>query len=290
MKFAFINAKRADFPVAWMCRRLEVSTSGFYNSLTSTESVKVRSDRRLGVAVRALHKASRGTYGSPRIHQDLLAQGVSVGRKRVARLMREHGLSGSRPRRFKRTTNSAHDRPLAANVVAREFSPPAPNQVWAADITYVRTWSGWVYLAVVLDLHSRRVVGWSVADHMRTDLVLNALTTACELRQPRPGLVVHSDRGSQYASNAYRKALEERGFVCSMSRKGDCWDNAVVESFFGTLKQELIYRHPWPTPNAVANAIADYIERFYNSRRRHSTLEYVSPLEYEMAHRLSMAA
>ena len=164
----------------------------------------------------------------------------------------------------------------------REFNPDAPNRVWAADLTYIRTWAGWLYLAVVIDLFSRRVVGWALADNMRTELVLAALGNAYEARRPPPGLIHHSDRGSQYASREYRRALETMGATCSMSRKGDCWDNAVVESFFGTLKQELLYRGTWSTIAVTNDAIVDYIERFYNVRRRHSTLDYISPLEYEL--------
>lgn len=282
MRFAFIRANRGDFPTAWMCRRLEVSTSGFHRWLTAAEPRRARRDRQLGVLIRAHHVASRGTYGSPRIHRDLASDGHRVGRKRVARLMREHGLVGASPRRFRRTTDSNHDSPIAPDLVARDFDPEAPNKVWAADITYVRTWEGWTYLAVVIDLYSRRVVGWATADHMRTELVLSALTMAFDARRPAPGLIHHSDRGSQYASHAHRRALERMGARCSMSRKGDCWDNAVIESFFGTLKQELLYRQAWPTRRAADRAIDDYIDRFYNPRRRHSYLDYVSPLEYEI--------
>ena len=259
-----------------------VSTSGFYRWSKRHEPARARRDRQLGTTIRALHAASGGTYGSPRILRELAAAGEAVGRKRVARLMRENGIVGQTPRRFRRTTDSKHDLPIAENVVARNFNPEAPNRVWAADITYVRTWAGWLYLAVVIDLFSRRVVGWAIADHMRTDLVLSALTMAFDTRKPEAGLVHHSDRGSQYASHAHRRALDERHAICSMSRKGNCWDNAVVESFFGTLKQELLYRRAWPTKQTTIEAIGEYIERFYNTRRRHSSLGYVSPLEYEM--------
>jgi transposase InsO family protein len=219
-----------------------------------------------------------------------VAQRERVGRNRVARVIREHGISGSRPRRFKATTDSAHQLPVAENVVTRDFSPPQRNRTWAADITYVRTHNGWLYLAVVIDLYSRRVVGWAVADHMRTELVLRALNMAVIARNLPAGLVMHSDRGSQYASRKHRETLERHGMICSISRKGDCWDNAVVDSFFGTLKQELIYRHTWPTRLAVTDAVRSYIECFYNVRRRHSAIGYVSPLEFEMPPRVSMAA
>lgn len=282
MKFAFIAANRGDFPIAWMCRRLEVSTSGFHRWNRAGEPERVRRDRQLGTRIRALHAASGGTYGSPRILRDLRDEGVRVSRKRVARLMCENGLVGQVRRRFRRTTDSNHAHPIASNIVARNFNPERANEVWAADITYVRTWEGWLYLAVVIDLFSRRVVGWAIADHMRTELVLDALSMAFDRRNPAAGLVHHSDRGCQYASAAYRQALETHGAICSMSRTGNCWDNAVVESFFGTLKQDLLYRNAWPTKQSTIKAIGDYIDRFYNTRRRHSTLGYVSPLEYEM--------
>lgn len=234
MRFAFIAAKRSDFPVAWMCRRLDVSSSGFYRWETAEESERAKYDRQLGTIIRALHAASDGTYGSPRIHRDLIAGGKAIARKRVARVMRENGLSGQAPRRFRRTTDSKHDLPIADNIVARDFNPEAPNQVWAADITYVRTWAGWLYLAVVIDLYSRRVVGWAIDDHMRKELVLSALTMAFDARHPAEGLVCHSDRGSQYASHAHRDALEDHGAICSMSRKGDCWDSEYMGVCYGT--------------------------------------------------------
>ena len=224
MRFRFIAAKKGDFPVAWMCRRLDVSSSGFYRWVNAKESKRSKRDRQLGTKIRAFHAASGGTYGSPRIARDLKEDGEAVACKRVARLMRENSLTGIAPRPFRRTTDSKHDQPIADNIVARNFNPDAPNRVWAADITYVRTWAGWLYLAVVIDLFSRRVVGWAIADHMRTELVLDALTMAFDARQAGAGLVCHSDRGSQYASRAHRKALEDHNAICSMSRKGNCWD------------------------------------------------------------------
>lgn len=282
MKFRFVKAWTGHFPVAWMCRRLGISTSGYYASLNREESEHARRDRQLAVKIRALHHASDGVYGSPRIYRDLKADGEKVARKRVARVMRENGLSGELPKRSRRTTDSNHKLPVAENLVARNFNPEAPNKLWAADISYVHTWEGWLYIAVVLDLFSRRVVGWAAADHMRTELVLKALKMALGERCPGPGVVYHSDRGSQYASDDSQKLIEANGMVCSMSRKGDCWDNAVVESFFATLKKELIYRHSWPSRRLAIEAIGRYIERFYNSRRRHSSLGYVSPMEYEL--------
>lgn len=281
MRFVFIEAEKARFPVAFMCRKLEVSRSGFYAWCRRPPSERARRDQQLAVKISAAHAENRGVYGRPRITQELKAQGEAVSEKRVGRLMREQGLSGQRPRRFRRTTDSKHDLPVAPNLLERKFNPECANQVWAADISYVRTWEGWLYLAVVLDLFSRRVVGWAIADHMRTELVSDALTMALDHRQPGPGVIHHSDRGSQYASNDYQALVAKKEMVCSMSRKGDCWDNSVVESFFGTLKDELIYRGVWPTRSRARAAINEYIACFYNSRRRNSASGDVSPMEYE---------
>jgi putative transposase len=234
--------------------------------------------------IKQVHQQSRGTYGSLRVLDDLKERGFEVGRRRVARLMKENGITGTPPKPFKRTTDSKHDHAVADNVVNREFTVDAPDKVWATDITYVRTWEGWMYLAVVIDLFSRRVIGWSMATHMRTDLVMDALSSALGRRLPGPSMIHHSDRGSQYASHDYREALRKNGIVCSMSRKGNCWDNAVVESFFATLKKDLIHRRPWPTVRQAREAIAEYIEAFYNSHRKHSTLGYVSPADFEALH------
>ena len=281
MRYPFIHAEKAYYPVRVLCRVLQVSRSGFYAWLKRSPSRREREDGRLRVEITALHKASYKTYGSPRILADLKARQVAISRKRVARLMKEAGLSGLPPKRFRRTTDSGHDQPVAKNVLQRDFDVSKPNQCWAADITYIRTWEGWLYLAVVIDLFSRRVVGWALADHLRTDLVLEALRMALGLRRPEAGLLHHSDRGSQYASQAYRGLLEGRGITCSMSRRGDCWDNAVVESFFGTLKTELIHRHPWPSKPRAAASVVDYMAIFYNRQRRHSYLGYLSPADYE---------
>ena len=282
MKFAFIAARKAAFPVAWMCRRVGVSPSGFYRWASAGEPHWVKRRRRLATLIRALHAENNGVYGSPRIYHALRAMGENVSRRLVAQIMRENGLSGRAPRPFRRTTDSKHDLPIAPNLVARDFNQAAKNQVWVGDITYVRTWAGWLYLAVVIDLFSRRVVGWAIADHMRTELVLSALSMANAARQPGPGLIFHSDRGSQYASADYRAALKAQGAIPSMSRKGDCWDNAVAESFFGSLKQELLYRFTWATHKVTIEAIDSYIERFYNPRRMHSFIGFKSPLEYEL--------
>lgn len=264
-----------------MCDDLGVTPGGYYAWKKRKPSRRKQEDDVLKQAIKTSYQRSRGTYGSPRVLDDLKEDGFKVGRRRVARLMREEGLTGSPPRPYKRTTDSKHNDKVADNVLDRRFAVDAPNKVWATDITYVRTWQGWMYLAVVIDLFSRRVVGWATATHMRTELVLDALGTALGRRMPDAGLLHHSDRGSQYASGSYRDVLRDNGIVCSMSRKGNCWDNAVVESFFGTLKKELIHRRPWATVRSAHAAIADYIEFFYNSRRKHSTLGYLSPAAYE---------
>ena len=234
--------------------------------------------------IRACHARSRGTYGSPRIHKDLIDLSHHVSRKRVARLMRSEGLWSKPPRRFKVTTESRHSLPVAPNLVRRKFDATAPNQLWVGDLTYIWTWQGWLFLAVMLDVFSRRAVGWAIADHMRTELPLEALGMALGIRQPEGGLVHHTDRGSQYASEIYQAELDARGIRCSMSRVGDCWDNAVAESFFATLKKDLIYRRPWPTKRETRDAVHDYIAAFYNPYRRHSSIGDVSPIDFERQH------
>ena len=222
MRYPFIEAQKAQYPLALLCRVLEVSRSGFYAWSRRGPSQRELEDRKLKAEVVAIHQASRQTYGSPRVHAELKARQFAVSRKRIARLMRQAGLTGLSPRAFRRTTDSTHDQPVAGNLLNRSFEVTAPNQAWAADITYIRTWEGWLYLAVVLDLYSRRVVGWCLADHLRTDLVLGALHMALGMRQPGGGLLHHSDRGSQYASQDYRDLLAEQRISCSMSRRGDC--------------------------------------------------------------------
>jgi transposase InsO family protein len=281
VRFAFIQAEKATYPVSVLCRTLEVSRPGFYAWLQRAPSPRRLEDRQLGVKVVAIHRRSRGTYGAPRVQAELEAEGTRTSRKRVARLMREHQVAGRRPKRRRRTTDSRHDHPIAADRLTRQFTAAAPNRVWVADLTSIWTWEGWLYLAVIVDRWSRRVVGWAIADHLRTELALDALRMALMRRRPLPGWIHHSDRGVQYASDAYRAALKNAGGVASMSRKGDAWDNAVAESFMGTLKTELIDRESWPTRRAARAATIDFIESFYNSVRRHSTLGYDSPLEFE---------
>jgi transposase InsO family protein len=265
-----------------MCRVLGVSRSGLHAWRQRLRiSARRASDDRLLITIRKIHSESRGTYGTPRIHAELRCDGTRVGRKRVERLMRENAIEARIRRPFRTTTDSDHDRPVAPNLLDRQFVSVRPNQVWATDITYVWTQEGWLYLAVVLDLFSRRIVGWSMAEHMRTDLVSTALVMALGNRLPKGELLHHSDRGSQYASFAYQKLLEQNSINVSMSRRAECYDNAVVESFFGTLKTELVYRSTWPTRDSVRSAIQEYIEVFYNRRRRHSRLGHVSPAEFE---------
>lgn len=282
MKFAFISAEKASTPVAVLCRLLEVSRSGFYAWEERGSSARSVTNEQLAVRIAAIHKASGDRYGSPKIHAELVAEGVAVSRKRVARIMRELGLASLRKRRFKATTDSKHKLPVAENVLDRKFEVDAPDIAWVTDITYVWTSEGWLYLAAILDLFSRRVVGLAMSERIDRALVLDALRNALGRRVPSQGLIHHSDRGSQYASGDYQDALKERGVVCSMSRKGNCWDNAVAESFFATLKTELIYPRRFATRREAKEAIFDYVEVFYNRRRRHSTLGYLSPVDFEL--------
>jgi len=263
-----------------MCRVLEVSRSGWYAWHSRIRpSDRELSDFELLRRIREIHAASRGTYGSPRVHAQLKRDGVDVGKERVARLMRADGIRGRVRRRYKATTDSKHARPVAPNVLNREFAAGTSDSVWCADITAIWTASGWVYLAAILDLATRMIVGWSMARHMRTELVENALASALSWRRPAERLVHHSDRGSQYASTSYRDLLAEHGIECSMSRKGNCYDNAVMESFFGTYKQELVFHESWNGLIDSRAATHDYIEVFYNRRRLHSSLGYKTPAE-----------
>jgi putative transposase len=281
VRFQFVAAEKAEYGVALVCRCVAVSAAGFYAWHRRRPSDREEADRRLGVEIAAAHAESRRTYGSPRILLELQAQGHQVSRKRVARLMRERGLRGRRRGRKPRTTDSQHALPIAANVVNRAFDVATPNTVWAGDITYLATREGWVYLAVLLDLWSRRVVGYAMSEEPTRGVVLHALRQALDRRPTRSTLTHHSDRGSQYASHEYRALLGAHGIVCSMSRRGNCWDNAVVESFFGTLKTELT-EIVWPTRAAAIAAVTDYIDVFYNRRRRHSSLGYLSPVTFEL--------
>jgi putative transposase len=279
--YRFIAAERAGHSVKTLCRVLGVSRSGFHAWLRRPLSARAVSDELLLERVRQLHVASRRTYGSPRIYRDLRADGVAVGRKRVERLMRQVGISGTVKRRRGRTTVRVPGVRVADDLVKRDFQPAAPNRLWVADITYLRTWEGWLYLAVVVDCYSRRVVGWALEDHLRAELVVDALEQALQRRRPKRGLVHHSDQGSQYVSLAFGRRCRLAGIEQSMGGRGSAYDNALCESFFKTLKSELVDRRSWPTKPELRTAVFDYIECFYNRQRRHSSLAYHSPAEYE---------
>jgi putative transposase len=290
VKFAFIESKKVAFPIEPMCRVLGISSSGYYAWQKRPAAARTKADARLAVEIVAAHKRSRATYGSPRVHAELRARGVRVGRKRIERLMREHGIQARRKRRFRRTTDSNHPNPIASNVLARRFASTAPNTVWVTDVTYLWTDEGWLYLAIMLDLFARRVVGWATSAANDTALALAALDAALTARRPSAGLVHHSDRGSPYASADYRSALKERGIIASMSRTGDCWDNSVAESFFATIKAELVDVERFATRVAATARIGEYIECFYNPQRRHSYLGFLSPIEFELKAQVAAAA
>lgn len=282
MKFAFISEKKVAFPITVLCRVMAVSPSGYYASQRRRASQHARDDQELAKQIATIHHGSRRRYGSPRVHADLKASGARVGRKRVARLMRENRLVARCRRRFRTTTDSKHSFPIAPNLFERNFTAVRPNESWVTDITFLWTLQGWLYLAVILDLFSRRVVGWATSRNVDRHLALAALDMALDRRQPGSGLVHHSDRGSTYASDDYRKALEAGGIECSMSRKGDCWDNAVAESFFATLKREMEGIDDFETREVANLLVGEYIDGFYNPCRRHSALNYNSPIEFEL--------
>jgi len=293
VNFEHAEAAAREFPVAVVCDALEISRSAFYESRARAKrgpSVRELDRRRLRHAIVTTFNENRGAYGRPRMRHALAAKGIQVSVNRLRHEMASMGLYGKLRRSFKKTTLSEHDHPIAKNLLKQNFHVDAPDRIWCGDITYVRTWQGWLYVAVVIDLFSRRVVGWAVADHMRADLVTAAFDMAVARRSVEPGLIFHSDRGSQYASNAMRRRLRRLGIKQSMSGKGNCYDNAVVESFNDKLKQELIHRHTWPTKASAKLAIVDYIERFYNAKRLHSTLGYLSPNHFEDQHAARVAA
>ena len=288
MKYACI-ARHRDVPgepsVRLMCELLDVSPAGFYASLKRPPSARERANQKLRLEIRAFHQETEQRCGAPMIHGELKARGISCGHNRVARLMREDGLRSKRPRAFRITTQSSHKQPVAENRLARRFGVIAErplNRAWVSDITYLPTREGWLYLAVVLDLGSRRIVGWNADKRLGEDLTLAALRMAIAQRRPSKGLLHHSDRGVQYASEAYQDLLRDNDMECSMSRRGNCWDNAVAESFFATLKTELVSDARWETRESAKRALFKYIEVWYNRRRRHSTLGYVSPAQYEL--------
>ncbi len=280
--FGFVLAKKAEHSISIMCRVLEVSRSGYHAWVGRSPSARAVQDARLTARIAVLHTLRRGVYGSPRIWADLvLDDGERLGRKRVERLMREAGLSGLITKKWKATTIRVPGVRVADDLLDRDFTASGPNQRWVADITYLRTWQGWLYLVAVQDLYSRRIVGWAMADHMRAELVVDALQMALARRRPAPGLIWHSDQGSQFVSLAFGQQARAAGIAQSMGSRGDCWDNAVAESFFATIKKELIHRRSWPTRAELSTEVFDYIETFYNRQRRHSTLGQLSPVEFE---------
>lgn len=281
MKYAWIETQRRDYPLPALCTTLAVSISGYRAWRSGGSPNRQRlTDAQLLALMQAIHAELKGAYGSPRMLRELRGRGFPAGKERVERLMREHGIRARHKRRYKATTDSKHTLPVAPNVLDRNFMPTAPNQVWTADLTYIWTTAGWLYLAIVLDLFNREIVGWSIKPRMTADIVVDALTMAWFRRRPAPGLIFHSDRGSQYASGTFQDKLDEFGMLCSMSRKGNCWDNAPTESFFNSLKNERVHGTRYATHDEARADLFDYIEVFYNRSRRHSTLGYVSPTQY----------
>jgi len=281
VRFAFIDAKKAQYPVSALCSVLKVQRSGYYAWLGREEPARATEDRQLTVEIRAIFAESKKRYGSPRVHRELRKRGTHVCRHRVARLMREQELQARPRRRFVSTTDSRHSLPTPPNLLDRDFSATAPDRAWAGDVTYLRTLEGWLYLAVLLDLYSRRVVGWAMSEHNDEALTLSALQMALDQRQPEPGLIHHTDRGTTYASGTYQDVLTQHGIVCSMSRKGNCFDNAVQERFFHTLKTELCDHEHYRTRPDARTSVFEFIDVFYNHQRLHSTLGYRSPTEFE---------
>ena len=280
-RFAFIETWRKTFSICRMCKVLQVSARGYRAWYGRPMSQRQRDDMVLLAHIREQHKLSHHSYGRPRMTEELHELGFKAGQRRIGRLMRENGIVAIRTRKYKVTTDSNHTLAVAPNLLDRDFSATAPNQKWAGDITYIWTSEGWLYLAVILDLYSRRIIGWAVSNRMKRDLAIRALDMAIALRQPPKGCVHHTDRGSQYCSHDYQNKLKTHGFKISMSGKGNCYDNAVVETFFKTLKAELIWRSVWLTRRQVELALFEYINGFYNPRRRHSTLGGKSPLAFE---------
>ncbi len=281
MRFRLIDQAKKEFPVHRLCTVLGVSQSGYFAWKGRPASRRQNEDLVLLAHIRAQFATSNETYGAPRMHAELTEEGLAVGRHRVARLMRDNGLKALQKRRYKKTTDSHHGGPVAANLLDQDFACDGPDQKWGADISYIWTAEGWLYLAIVLDLYSRRIVGWATSDRLKKDLALNALQRAIALRNPRPGLVQHTDRGSQYCSHDYQRLLKTHGIIPSMSGKGNCYDNAMVETVFKTIKNELVWRTTFQTRTAAELALGRYIDGFYNSRRRHSALGYKSPVSFE---------
>ena len=281
MKYAWIDAQRTDYGLEELCRMLDVSVSGYRSWKQGGRPQRKRlTDAQMLALILAIHAEFKGAYGSPRMVKELRLRGYPASKGRVERLMQENDIRAKHKRRFKVTTDSKHNLPVAPNLLERNFAPDGPNQVWTSDITYLWTGEGWLYLAIVMDLFNREVVGWSLKPRMTADIVTDALTMAWFRRKPAAGLLHHSDRGSQYASHAFQSKLKEYGMVCSMSRKGDCWDNAPTESWFGSFKNERVYGERFETREEIKEMAFEYIEVFYNRRRLHSTLGYKSPQRF----------
>jgi putative transposase len=281
MKFRFISAHRETFKVGRMCKLLQVSRSGYHAWSKRAESRRSRDNRALEAKIRVLHAASHGIYGAPKVHQDLIDEGIECGKNRVARIMRKAGIRSRTKKKFKATTNSRHDFPVAPNLLNQDFNVDAPDHAWVGDITYISTDEGWLYLAVLLDLFNRQVVGWSASSRMTRQLSIDALQMALGRRNIARGLLHHSDRGSQYASFDYQKILKDHGITCSMSRKGNCYDNAVAESFSARMKSEWVNHNRYLSRSEAIRSLFYYIEIFYNRKRRHSSIDYLTPQEYE---------
>ena len=281
MRFAFIEVWKEEWPVEFLCKVMRVTSRGFRAWRVRPMSQRQRDDMVILAHIREQHRLSLESYGRPRITEELQKLGVNVGHRRVGRLMRDNGIKIIRTQKHKVTTDSNHAFNIAPNLLDQDFSADGPNQKWAGDISYIWTNEGWLYLAVILDLYSRRVIGWAVSNRMKRDLAIRALDMAVALRQPPEGCIHHTDRGSQYCSNDYQKILRQHDFKASMSGKGNCYDNAAVETFFKTIKAELIWRHSWETRRQAEMAIFEYINGFYNPRRRHSTLGWKSPVAFE---------
>jgi len=290
MRFAFIHAEKASFPVAALCRLLGVTRQGYYAYASRPPSERLNRERTLQQRVQQIHVESRGTYGSPRVLKALRQHGEPASKRSVERALRSLGLRGRSPRRWRATTRANPLHPIVENVLNRDFEASRPNERWVTDISYIWTDEGWCYLAAILDLFSRSVVGWALDSTLSTSLPLTALDMAVRRRRPSKGLLHHSDRGCQYTSTEYRDVLAELGVTVSMSRKGNCWDNAVAESFFATLKTELIYGRTWPTRVELRAAVFEYIEVFYNRRRLHSSVAYRTPAQVESDFALGDAA
>jgi len=282
MKYHFISDHREIYRVGRMCNVLDVSRSGYYAWLHRPESLRKKANRNLVTRIRVIHGQKRKTYGSPRIHQELNGNGVKCSRNRVARIMKQEGIRAVVPRKYKATTDSKHNLPVAPNLLKQDFDIKEPNKVWLADITYISTLEGWLYLAAVMDLGCRRIKGWSMSTRLTKELALDALKMAICNNPVTTGIIHHSDRGSQYASTDYQKLLADKGMIPSMSRKANCWDNAPMESFFHTLKTEWVYGLKYHTRQEAKASLFEYIELFYNRQRRHSALQYMNPCQYEL--------